>query len=94
MAVGVEPAAMAPIGPLTWKHPYAIGAALKRKKENKRQTPDAEHYIRCHSVCGISRKGKIQRQKACPVVWDEEWKEDQVQMDSGDLGGEGQVLKQ
>ena len=30
-----RPAAVAPIRPLAWEHPYAMGAALKRKKENK-----------------------------------------------------------
>ena len=28
------PAAVAPIRPLAWEPPYAIGAALKRKKKN------------------------------------------------------------
>ena len=28
------PAAMAPIRPLVWEPPYAVGAALKRKKKN------------------------------------------------------------
>ena len=31
-----RPAAAAPIGPLAWEPPYAVGAALK-KKENKRK---------------------------------------------------------
>ena len=29
------PAATAPIGPLTWEPPYAMGAALKRQKTQK-----------------------------------------------------------
>ena len=33
-----RPAAAAPIRPLTWEPPYAEGAALKSKKENK-------HYV-------------------------------------------------
>ena len=30
-----RPAATAPIGPLAWKLPYAVGAALKRQKKKK-----------------------------------------------------------
>ena len=29
-------AATAPIGPLAWEHPYAMGAALKRQKRKKK----------------------------------------------------------
>ena len=29
------PAAVAPIGPLAWEPPYAMGAALKSKKQTK-----------------------------------------------------------
>ena len=34
-----RPAAIAPILPLAWEHPYAVGAALKkeRKKEKERK---------------------------------------------------------
>ena len=32
-----RPAAAAPIQPLAWEHPYATGAALKRKKWEKRK---------------------------------------------------------
>ena len=32
-----RPAAMAPIGPLAWELPYAVGAALKSKKEKERK---------------------------------------------------------
>jgi len=31
-----RPAAAAPIQPLGWELPYAAGAALKRKKKNKK----------------------------------------------------------
>ena len=30
-----RPAAVAPIGPLAWEPPYAVGAALKRQKDEK-----------------------------------------------------------
>ena len=30
------PEATAPIGSLAWKPPYAVGAALKRQKQNKK----------------------------------------------------------
>ena len=33
-------AAAAPIGPLTWELPYAMGAALKTKKKKKKNTKD------------------------------------------------------
>ena len=39
-------AAAAPIGPLTWEPPYAVGAALKRQKAenktNKQKTPQTK----------------------------------------------------
>ena len=31
--LGCRPAALAPIGPLAWEPPYAMGAALKKKKK-------------------------------------------------------------
>ena len=31
------PAAVAPIGPLAWEPPYAVGAALKSKKKKKKK---------------------------------------------------------
>ena len=34
------PAATAPIGPLTWEPPYAMGAALKRQKTQKERERD------------------------------------------------------
>ena len=30
-------AATAPIGPLAWEHPYAVGTALKRQKGKKKE---------------------------------------------------------
>ena len=32
-----RPAATVPIGPLAWEPPYAMSAALKRKKERKKK---------------------------------------------------------
>ena len=32
------PAAIAPIGPLAWEPPYAVGVALKRKKKKAQLT--------------------------------------------------------
>ena len=32
-----RPVATAPIRPLAWEPPYAVGAALKRTKDNKKQ---------------------------------------------------------
>ena len=32
-----RPAAAAPIGPLAWEPPYAVGAALKRQKTKKKK---------------------------------------------------------
>ena len=41
MAVG-RPAAVAPIWPLDWERPYAVGAALKSKKKKKKFVPLTE----------------------------------------------------
>ena len=32
-----RPAATAPIGPLAWEPPYAVGAALKRQKTDRQK---------------------------------------------------------
>ena len=32
-----RPVAAAPIGPLDWEHPFAVGAALKRQKTKKKK---------------------------------------------------------
>ena len=32
-----RPAAAAPIGPLAWELPYAVGAALKKQKRRRRR---------------------------------------------------------
>ena len=32
-----RPAAVAPIGPLAWEPPYAVGAALKKEKEEEKK---------------------------------------------------------
>ena len=38
-----RPAATAPIGPLAWEPPYAVGAALKKKTKKKERK---KHLIR------------------------------------------------
>ena len=32
-----RPAAVAPIGPLAWESPYAVGVAIKRQKDKKKK---------------------------------------------------------
>ena len=58
-----RPAAAAPIGPLAWESPYAVGAALKRQKtkdksktkQNKiKKTPQAYPRHRWSKVSGIT----------------------------------------
>ena len=34
-----RPVATVPIGPLSWEPPYAVGAALKRQRQNKQKYP-------------------------------------------------------
>ena len=34
-----RPVATAPIGPLVWELPYAVGAALKKTKRQKKEKP-------------------------------------------------------
>ena len=34
-----RPAATAPIGPLAWEPPYAVGVALKKQKDKKKNHP-------------------------------------------------------
>ena len=34
-----RPAGIAPIGPLVWEPPYAVGASLKSKQTNKTLSP-------------------------------------------------------
>ena len=37
-----RPAATAPIGPIAWEPPYALGAALKKKKDKNYNIPFAK----------------------------------------------------
>ena len=40
-----RPAAVGLIGPLAWEPPYAVGAALKSKKQNKtKQNKNKNHF--------------------------------------------------
>ena len=41
-----RPAALAPIGPLAWKPPYAVSVALKGKKKKKRNV-ETRTLIHC-----------------------------------------------
>ena len=50
MAVAVELAAVAPIGPLAWELSYAVNVALKRKKKKKKPS--------CYSLLFHLRKLK------------------------------------
>ena len=36
-----RPAAVAPIGPLAWEPPYAVGVALKRQNTKKKKKKDS-----------------------------------------------------
>ena len=40
-----RPAAAAPIQPLTWEPPYAVGVALKRQKEKRLRTINVESNV-------------------------------------------------
>ena len=42
-----RPAAVAPVGPLAWEPPYAVGAAIKRqkKKQNKQKKYVADFRV-------------------------------------------------
>ena len=40
-----QPAAAAPIQPLAWELPYAMGAALKRQKKKKSSIWSVEIYL-------------------------------------------------
>ena len=41
-----RPAAKAPIGPLAWKPPYAMSAALKRQKTKKKKKKRGRDKLR------------------------------------------------
>ena len=45
-------AAVAPIGPLAWELPYAAGAALKKKKQNKTKKPPqtTDVWVDCKGI--------------------------------------------
>ena len=48
--LGYRLAAVAPIGPLAWEPPYAVGVALKRKEEKKKEEERRPGSSRCGSV--------------------------------------------
>ena len=37
-----RPASTAPIGPLTWKPPYATGATLKKRQKTKKEKKESD----------------------------------------------------
>ena len=43
-------AAVAPIRPLAWEHPYAMGAALKKAKRPKKKKKDINDLLRYHLI--------------------------------------------
>ena len=57
-------AAVAPIGPLAWEPPCAVGAALKKKEKKKNQCiliVSLIQKINLAGVCWLWSGGKIQR---------------------------------
>ena len=43
-----RPAAIAPIRPLAWEPPYAMGAALKKQKRKKKKKQDSiSFFLKC-----------------------------------------------
>ena len=48
------PAATAPIQPLAWEHPYAVGAALKGQKDKKKNY--AKHEKKAFLATALSNK--------------------------------------
>ena len=54
-----RPAVVAPIGPLAWELPYAMGVALKKKKESIIRW--AAHYLRSQrlSILEGGRAGEL-----------------------------------
>ena len=63
--------AIAPIRPLVWEPPYAVGAALKRQQpiKNKiRGTLDLLHGVYSGSLCLVVRA--VFRAEQKPVAWE------------------------
>ena len=63
---GVGPAAVAPIRPLVWELPYAVGAALKKqKKKKKRKKKKKKKYSQLHNtpvsmlIAGVFQEGHL-----------------------------------
>ena len=50
-----RPVAIAPNRPLTWELPYAMGAALKRKKKRKEKKTN----YGCQSKRGVRERNKL-----------------------------------
>ena len=65
-----KPAAIAPIRPLAWEHPYATSAGPKKQKTNKQKTesflflkPNFVYEIQIHRVDLKQNKNKKQQQQ-------------------------------
>ena len=54
-----RPAATAPIRPLSWEPPYAMGVALEKTKQNKTKTSQLEHYL-CQTILYHGAGGAVQ----------------------------------
>ena len=48
--LGCRPVAMAPIQPLAWEPPYALGVALKKKKKTKNRERKRKRIMRTHRM--------------------------------------------
>ena len=51
--LGCRLAATAPIGPLAWKPPYAVGVALKRQKKKRKEKRYTDY------TCSAGHQGKV-----------------------------------
>ena len=58
-----RPLATAPIGPLSWEPPYAMGAALKRKKKNPTTAGQVAAEVRVPSPAWTQRIKDLAHQK-------------------------------
>ena len=64
-----RPAAVAPIGPLAWELPYAVGSALKSKKKKEEEE---EEENKC---CIVSWTGSWNRERSLVKEW---WNRNEV----------------
>ena len=56
-----RPVATAPVGPLAWEPPYAVGAALKRQKKKKKKKKRKEKSKKkCHFLKSMAEPQKAE----------------------------------